>query len=139
MNFGFLYQEPPYGAQGLSYRGRFFVDNPEKNRADLCPDEVSCRMNVAAPGHEGCKRALHPEPNDKADMKMLGAIQPLILVVDDFADNREMFTEFLAFHGFRVAEASTGREALDRAFQLLPDVILMDLSLPELDGLEATR
>jgi CheY-like chemotaxis protein len=65
--------------------------------------------------------------------------QPLVLVVDDFADNREMFTEFLAFHGFRVAEASTGREALERAFQLLPDVILMDLSLPELDGLEATR
>jgi CheY-like chemotaxis protein len=70
---------------------------------------------------------------------MPGLKEPLILVVDDFADNREMFTEFLAFSGFRVAEASTGREAVDRAFQLLPDVILMDLSLPELDGLEATR
>ena len=70
---------------------------------------------------------------------MLGIKQPLILVVDDFADNREMFMEFLAFSGFRVAEAATGREALERAFQLLPDVILMDLSLPELDGLEATR
>ena len=64
---------------------------------------------------------------------------PLVLVVDDFQDNREMFAEFLSLSGFRVAEASTGREAIDRGFELLPDVILMDLSLPELDGWEATR
>ena len=66
-------------------------------------------------------------------------LSPLVLVVDDFDDNREMFTEFLSFSGFRVAQAATGREALDQAFSLLPDLILMDLSLPELDGLEATR
>ena len=64
---------------------------------------------------------------------------PLVLVVDDFDDNREMFTEFLSFSGFRVAQAATGKEALNQAFSLLPDLILMDLSLPELDGLEATR
>jgi len=64
---------------------------------------------------------------------------PLILVVDDFQDNREMFAEFLSLSGFRVAEASNGREAIDRAFELIPDLILMDLSLPELDGWEATR
>lgn len=64
---------------------------------------------------------------------------PLVLVVDDFQDNREMFAEFLSLSGYRVAEAATGREALDRAFELLPDIILMDLSLPELDGWEATR
>lgn len=64
---------------------------------------------------------------------------PLVLIVDDFDDNREMFMEFLSFSGFRVAQATTGIEALERAFSLLPDLILMDLSLPELDGLEATR
>jgi two-component system cell cycle response regulator DivK len=64
---------------------------------------------------------------------------PLVLIVDDFDDNREMFMEFLSFSGFRVAQATTGREAIERAFSLLPDLILMDLSLPELDGLEATR
>jgi two-component system cell cycle response regulator DivK len=64
---------------------------------------------------------------------------PLVLVVDDFEDNREMFAEFLSFSGFRVAQASNGRQALELAFDLLPDVILMDLSLPELDGWEATR
>jgi two-component system cell cycle response regulator DivK len=64
---------------------------------------------------------------------------PLVLVVDDFEDNRELFAEFLALSGFRVAEAATGREAIDRAFALIPDVIVMDLSLPEVDGWEATR
>jgi CheY-like chemotaxis protein len=65
--------------------------------------------------------------------------KPLVLVVDDFQDNREMYCEFLAFSGFRVIEAANGREAVDQAFAKLPDVIIMDLSLPIMDGWEATR
>jgi CheY-like chemotaxis protein len=68
-----------------------------------------------------------------------GREAPLVLVVDDFQDNREMFAELLLLAGFRVAEATNGREALDQAGALLPEVILMDLSLPEIDGWEATR
>lgn len=68
-----------------------------------------------------------------------GASAPLVLVVDDFPDNREMYTQFLEFSGLRVAEAQNGLEALERAFALLPDLIVMDLSLPGLDGWEATR
>ena len=64
---------------------------------------------------------------------------PLILVVDDYQDAREMYAEYLQFSGFRVAEAKTGNEAIDKAFQLRPDLILMDLSLPGMDGWEATR
>src|SRR5580658_7164581 len=64
---------------------------------------------------------------------------PLILLVDDFDDNREMFAEFLEISGYRVAQAATGREALRKSFDLLPAVIVMDLSLPEVDGREATR
>jgi two-component system, cell cycle response regulator DivK len=63
----------------------------------------------------------------------------LVLIVDDFADNREMYSQFLEFSGFRVAEAQNGHEALDKAFALRPDLIVMDLSLPGLDGWEATR
>ena len=62
-----------------------------------------------------------------------------VLVVDDFADNRQMYAEYLAFVGYRVAEAENGQEALDKAFDLRPDVIVMDLSLPGMDGWEATR
>ena len=68
--------------------------------------------------------------NDKA---------PLILVVDDYQDAREMYAEYLQFSGFRVAEAKNGNEAVEQAFALKPDLILMDLSLPGMDGWEATR
>jgi len=67
------------------------------------------------------------------------ALAPLVLVVDDVAHGREIFAEYLEFRGFRVATAADGQEAIDRAFELRPDVILMDLSLPRVDGWEATR
>jgi CheY-like chemotaxis protein len=65
--------------------------------------------------------------------------QPLILVVDDFQDNREMYSEYLTFSGFRVIEAGNGQEAVEQAFAHRPDLIIMDLSLPVMDGWEATR
>ena len=64
---------------------------------------------------------------------------PLILVVDDYQDAREMYAEYLQYSGFRVAEARNGNEAVAQAFSLRPDLILMDLSLPGMDGWEATR
>ena len=65
--------------------------------------------------------------------------EPLILVVDDYQDAREMYAEYLRFSGFRVAEAGSGREALEQAFALRPSLVIMDLSLPGMDGWEATR
>ena len=64
---------------------------------------------------------------------------PLILVVDDYQDAREMYAEYLQFSGFRVAEAKNGNEAVEQALALKPALILMDLSLPGMDGWEATR
>lgn len=64
---------------------------------------------------------------------------PLVLVVEDYQDAREMYIEYLKFSGFRVAEARNGVEALEKASELLPDIILMDLALPQIDGWEATR
>ncbi len=64
---------------------------------------------------------------------------PLVLVVDDVDHGREILAEYLEFRGFRVAPAAAGLEALDKAYELRPDVILMDLSLPGIDGWEATR
>ncbi len=67
------------------------------------------------------------------------AKKPLVLVVDDFADNREMYSEYLTFSGYEVIGATNGKEAIDAAQQRLPDIIIMDLSLPVMDGWEATR
>ena len=64
---------------------------------------------------------------------------PLVLIVDDYQDAREMYAEYLEFSGYRVAEARNGLEAVEKAFALHPAVILMDLSLPVMDGWEATR
>ena len=65
--------------------------------------------------------------------------KPLVLVVDDFADNREMYSEYLSYSGYEVIEATNGAEALEKAQARLPDIIIMDLSLPVMDGWEATR
>jgi two-component system, cell cycle response regulator DivK len=67
------------------------------------------------------------------------AYRPLILVVEDFDDAREMYRDYLEFSGFRAETARDGREAIDKARTLQPDLILMDLSLPGIDGWEATR
>jgi len=62
-----------------------------------------------------------------------------ILIVDDCHDDREMYSLFLAQNGFQVAGASDGAEAVQKAFKLLPDLIVMDLWLPTMGGWEATR
>ncbi len=67
------------------------------------------------------------------------AADPLVLVVEDDVDVREMYEVMLAGSGFRVASAGNGIEAIDKARALRPRVILMDLSLPALDGWEASR
>jgi two-component system, cell cycle response regulator DivK len=64
---------------------------------------------------------------------------PLVLVVEDYQDAREMYAAYLQFSGYRVAEATNGVEAIEQANELMPDIILMDLALPKMDGWEATR
>jgi two-component system cell cycle response regulator DivK len=63
----------------------------------------------------------------------------LILIVDDFADARELMGDYLRHWGYQVAEAADGSEAMIRAESIQPDVILMDMSMPIVDGWEATR
>ena len=65
--------------------------------------------------------------------------KPIVLLVDDYPDAREMYAEYLEFSGYDIVQAGNGVEAIDRAIDSHPDVILMDLSLPVMDGWEATR
>jgi two-component system cell cycle response regulator DivK len=62
-----------------------------------------------------------------------------ILVVEDDADNRRIVTKVLTVEGYSVVEATDGNEALAKARSERPDLILMDLALPNMDGWEATR
>jgi CheY-like chemotaxis protein len=79
--------------------------------------------------------------HDKADhhLERMERQAPLVLVVDDFEDNRAMYAEFLMYSGYAVEQAADGAEAVEMSKRLLPDVIVMDLSLPVMDGWEATR
>jgi two-component system cell cycle response regulator DivK len=63
----------------------------------------------------------------------------LVLVVEDYEDAREMYSAYLQFSGYRVAEATNGLEAIEKTIELMPDIILMDLALPKIDGWEATK
>lgn len=62
-----------------------------------------------------------------------------MLVVDDYADLRAMWRVWLSLWGFDVTEAENGRVATDEAFRHRPRIVLMDLSMPGMDGLSAVR
>ena len=64
---------------------------------------------------------------------------PLVLVVDDHAEGRDICARLLMQAGFRVATAINGLDGLVKALTLRPDVIVMDLAMPDLDGLDCTR
>jgi two-component system cell cycle response regulator DivK len=66
-------------------------------------------------------------------------LQRTVMVVEDFEDNRFMMRRLLEMSGYRVVEAVNGEQAVELARRERPNLILMDLSLPILDGLAATR
>ena len=75
----------------------------------------------------------------KSGMDKRSDARPTVLLVEDFEDNRFMMRRLLEMSGYRVVEAVNGNQAVEAAERERPDIILMDLSLPMLDGLAATR
>ena len=65
--------------------------------------------------------------------------RPIILVADDSADNREMMQVLLGLKGYDVIVAENGKQAVEIALADIPDLILLDLELPLLDGLAVAR
>jgi two-component system, cell cycle response regulator DivK len=70
---------------------------------------------------------------------MTRATGELVLIVDDNERNVRLARDVLRFAGFRTLEAATGAEGISLALDNLPDVILMDIRLPDLDGTEVAR
>ena len=75
----------------------------------------------------------------KGENEMASANAPIVLVIEDYSDSRALMAALLRANGYRVIEASNGREGFAQANRVNPDLILMDLAMPELDGVEATR
>jgi two-component system, cell cycle response regulator DivK len=65
--------------------------------------------------------------------------RPVVLVTEDVTDARELFQVYLEFAGFEVVTAANGEEALERAREVQPDAIVMDLSMPVMDGFTAAE
>jgi two-component system cell cycle response regulator DivK len=63
----------------------------------------------------------------------------IVLLVEDDRDGRRMYAEWLTEAGFRVDQAHNGLQALERAFDSRPDVVVTDLNIPGIDGFELTR
>ena len=63
----------------------------------------------------------------------------LVLVVDDYKDTRELYAEYIRMSGIAVETAADGFEGIEKAILLRPDAIVMDLSMPQLDGFETVR
>jgi two-component system, cell cycle response regulator DivK len=68
-----------------------------------------------------------------------GPVTATILVAEDHLDSRDAMRALLEAFGYRVLEAVNGRQAVEVALESHPDLILMDIMMPELDGFEATR
>jgi CheY-like chemotaxis protein len=83
--------------------------------------------------------SLNGEQEAEGGMEDKGDARAVVLVVEDFEDNRFMMRRLLEMSGYYVVEAVNGNQAVEQASSQRPDIILMDLSLPQLDGLAATR
>lgn len=73
----------------------------------------------------------HPEAEPQASLS--------VLIAEDHPESRQGIAEYLTLRGFQVITAENGQEAIDLARELQPQVIVMDLAMPVLDGWEATR
>ena len=62
-----------------------------------------------------------------------------ILVIEDYSDTRQLLSGMLRYRGFNVVEAEDGLEGLLKASSIYPDLIILDLAMPEMDGVEAAR
>ena len=80
-----------------------------------------------------------PQPERKETPPPRSRRAGLVLIVDDSHDARELYAIYLSHVGFSVRAVADGQAAIDAAVHLQPDVIVMDFSMPQVDGITATQ
>jgi CheY-like chemotaxis protein len=116
----------------------------------LCSDQLRNSVENAEAAHRACvgaheqhiaaRRLLTRIDSECVEEERIGAGHATaVLVVDDVPDQRDLVAEILREAGFLVRTAVNGLDALIAAYEMKPSVIVMDVSMPVLDGLEATR
>jgi two-component system, cell cycle response regulator DivK len=102
----------------------------------LCP---VCLREVGAKDRVSDHDELIHAACDYARVSRRSTPNPLVLIVDDNDDHRTMYAMYLQSAGFRVVEAADGTSAIGKARNIRPDVILLDLYMPGLNGWQACR
>ena len=101
----------------------------------------SC-FTIALPISPFCDLSIEPEPTLPSNTEVIEVetdSTPVILLAEDNEANITMFAEYLSLKGYRLVIAHNGQMAIDLAQQTHPDLILMDIQMPEMDGLEAIQ
>jgi len=86
--------------------------------------------------HEALRKALAP---DMSATESLPSKLPVVIIAEDNLANQITYSDFLAYKGYRVILARNGTEAIEHSREVNPDLILMDIQMPGVDGLEAIR
>ena len=108
------------------------MSHPERTRvATACSASVSAR-----PAESVSNRAA---PASERTSSVRTRTQPRVLVVDDGEEARDLYCECLEFHGIRAESAEDGATGLTKAVSLQPDLIVLDFSMPRMDGGEVLR
>jgi two-component system, cell cycle response regulator DivK len=112
------------------------------------PDDPSvCNLGGPASAHAGkrCREGANMDfgmdsrANESVETGVVQAMQKTVLVVEDNELNMKLFNDLLEAHGYRVVQTRDGLTALDVARKHMPDLILMDIQLPEVSGIEVTK
>ena len=129
-------------------RGHTVLNDPNLNYStNVCVQQRQASVsrawltNCSSPLHPSLNRSIWRRPTVHASENptVRASYRPLVLVVDDDRDARAIYREYLRAMGCRVITARDGGAAIDQAVLRRPDVIVMDLAMPYMDGLTATR
>jgi len=85
------------------------------------------------------RRAPEPAPLSRPRPRPSTRRPPVVLIADDTTDTRDLYAEYFGGRGFRVVTAADGASAVQAALDHEPDVIVMDLAMPQIDGITAIR
>ena len=97
------------------------------------------RSEEPARGRESARRVRTPSPVKQTRSDGRARTRRTVMVVDDSADTREMYGSYLGHRGFGVLTAPDGDAAVEMALAQRPDVIVMDLAMPRLNGISAVH
>ena len=107
------------------------VTTPSRSKGPLALMRVVTGRGILQPAISAVSPSASPRPT-------MSAAPSTVLLVEDNEDNRIIYATYLRHRGFRVVLASTGEEGIALATAERPDVVLMDMTMPGIDGYEAT-